>query len=396
VRITAATSVVLASAILCSGQEYLTGPSATEPPMLRKEVVLALDAVEPLKDLDCTVTADKVSLGFDLKFHTGYTLSIPAQELATPRNSLSIIFRITNLEQVNPPQYFMQQFRVPHIDENVRAEVVVSGALDLGEGSYRVDWTVHDASDHFCSATWDTVASLSGKDKSIAVALPAGEIHPAQSNLFLEEPPVPKSEPQLLSVKVLVNFAPQDAGTFTLQAADTEALVGILRNIARNQHIGRLSVTAFNLQEQRVLFRQEDAEQIDFPALGEALKSINLAKVDVSQLARKNGEPEFLAKLVQSETESATATDALVFAGPKAFLPGNIPADEMKGIGTLSYPVFYMNYNRNPQNAPWKDSISRLVKFFRGYEFTITGPRDLWNAVSEMVSRTRASKSLPH
>jgi hypothetical protein len=28
-----------------------------------------------------------------------------------------------------------------------------------------------------------------------------------------------------------------------------------------------------------------------------------------------------------------------------------------------------------------------MVKFFKGREYTITGPRDLWNAVTEMVTR---------
>ena len=38
-------------------------------------------------------------------------------------------------------------------------------------------------------------------------------------------------------------------------------------------------------------------------------------------------------------------------------------------------------------DVPWKDSISHAVKLFRGTEYTISRPRDLWFAVTEMVSR---------
>jgi len=51
-----------------------------------------------------------------------------------------------------------------------------------------------------------------------------------------------------------------------------------------------------------------------------------------------------------------------------------------------------MNYALNPQAAPWRDAISHAVRFFKGYEFTISRPRDLWFAVTDMVSRIVKSK----
>jgi hypothetical protein len=59
----------------------------------------------------------------------------------------------------------------------------------------------------------------------------------------------------------------------------------------------------------------------------------------------------------------------------------------LKEVGEIDYPVFYMNYALNPQAAPWRDAISHAVRFFKGQEFTISRPRDLWFAVTEMVSR---------
>ncbi len=67
-------------------------------------------------------------------------------------------------------------------------------------------------------------------------------------------------------------------------------------------------------------------------------------------------------------------------------------AESLKQVGEVDHPVFYMNYNLYPQNVPWRDAIGAAVKFFKGTEYTVSRPRDLWFAVSEMVSRIVKSK----
>src|SRR5262249_46344498 len=151
----------------------------------------------------------------------------------------------------------------------------------------------------------------------------------------------------------------------------------ILRSIAREPRIGKFSLIAFNMQEQRVMYRQENADRIDFPALGDALKSLNLGTVDLKRLSEKHGDTEFLSDLIKREVGSdQQAPDALIFAGPKVMLDTNVPQDSLKQVGDVSFPVFYMNYALNPQAVPWKDSISRAVRFFKGTEYTISKPRD--------------------
>jgi hypothetical protein len=250
-----------------------------------------------------------------------------------------------------------------------------------------VDWLMRDRSERVCSSYWDVEAALPEKDKEMALAIQPSTIQATDGEQFKEEPPILRTESEPLNVKVLVNFAPQNARSATLQPLDTSALVSILRSISREPRIGKFSIIAFNLQEQRVVYRQDNADRIDFPALGESLKSLNLGTVDLKRLAEKNSETNFLADLIKRETGPDHHPDALVFAGPKALLEENIPADTLKTIGEVDYPVFYMNYNLVPQAVPWRDAIGHAVKFFKGHEFTISRPRDLWMAVSEMVSR---------
>ena len=70
----------------------------------------------------------------------------------------------------------------------------------------------------------------------------------------------------------------------------------------------------------------------------------------------------------------------------------NVPQEILREIGELHYPVFYMNYYLFPQAVPWNDTISKAVKFLKGYEYTISKPRDLWFAVTEMVSKIVTTK----
>src|ERR1700728_1474702 len=52
-----------------------------------------LEQGEQRKDLPCNVTPSKPALGFDLKFHAGYQVTVPLKELAGDENVLNIVFR---------------------------------------------------------------------------------------------------------------------------------------------------------------------------------------------------------------------------------------------------------------------------------------------------------------
>jgi hypothetical protein len=66
-------------------------------------------------------------------------------------------------------------------------------------------------------------------------------------------------------------------------------------------------------------------------------------------------------------------------------LDGPPPAENLKEMAAVSFPVFYMNYNLSPTQNPWRDSIGTVVKRLRGYEYTISRPRDLWSAWSDIM-----------
>jgi hypothetical protein len=348
-----------------------------------------LEAQDTRKDLPCTVTPTKPSLGFDLRYHSGYDVNINLKDLAGSDNLLTIVFRVLPDEHPDDPVYFSQHIAVPTIDGDDRGPAYLQGTFDVGEGKYHVDWLMRDRAERVCSFHWDSEASLPAKDRPMALDIAAGAVLPADPELFKQDPPVIREQhDQPLRVKVVVNFAPQESGAATLQPLDTNALVAILRNISRDPRIGRFSIVAYNMQEQCVLYRQESAPQIDFPALGKAIRKLSLGTVDLKHLVQKHGESEFLGNLLTAEVkDSKDPPDAVIFAGPKVMLDDGLPPETLKQFGDVKFPVFYMNYNLYPQANPWRDAIGNAVKALRGIEYTISRPRDLFFAWSEIMGR---------
>lgn len=375
-----------------AGAQNIMGSSSAGSPRLFGTDMAVLEAGEPRKDLPCNVNHEKAVLGFDLRFHAAYDVSVPLRELSGSENLLTILFRVNHQDAAGKstgnPVYFTQKIRVPNVEEDAKGEASLQGGFDLGEGKYRIEWLIRDRQERVCSAYWDVEAMVPAKDKGMQLMIGSGAIENLEAEQFKDEPPVSRAENQPLNVKVLVNFAPQKSTASALQPIDTAALVSILRQISREPRIGKFSLVAFSMHERQVLYKQENADKIDFPALGKAVANIKMGTTDITRLANKRGETEFLEQLLLSEVGTEkTAVDAVVFAGPKAMLEENISQDSLKQIGHLDCPVFYMNYNLHPQTTPWRDSISHAVKFLKGMEFTISRPRDLWYAVTEMVTQ---------
>ena len=339
------------------------------------------------RDLPCSVSPNKPMLGFDLRFHASYEVAIPLRELAGGPNMLNVLFRVTPKDPPGEPVYFRQRIRVPEIEPDARGDSYLHGVFDVGEGTYQVDWLMRDHAGRVCSAFWEVDARLRGGDADIALMIRPGEVAASEFQQFKQEPPVLRAAgDEGLRIKVLVNFAPQNQHAATLQPIDTSALVAILRTISREPRISKFSVVAFNLQEQRVLFRQEEADQIDFPALGASLDTLELGTIDLARLSDQGGEARFLTELIQRELGSGETPDAVVFAGPKAMLDHKVPVADLKVLGEPPFPIFYMNYNLYPYQIPWRDAIGQAVKSLSGREFTITRPRDLYHAVTDMIT----------
>ena len=399
-RVAGSTALFLCACALPAWSQILIKPAeAGDPVNIQPSDLAIFESSASRQELPCSVSRRKAELGFDLRFHAGYEVTVPLSEMAGEGGMLSVVFRVRSQADPNTPTYFVQHFTVPPVAEGTKGDAVLEGEINLGEGSYHVDWLMRDRSERICSSAWDFEAELSPKDRPINLFMPPNMVAETPAEPFINDTKVRTTHAgtDALNVKLLVNFSPQNPLSAALRGSDTDALVSILKAIQRDDHIGKISLVAFNMTESRVLYRQETADQIDFPALGRALQTVKLGTINLQQLGQKQSQTSFLEGLIEQEVSASAHPDAVIFAGPKAMLEADVPKEDLQRIGDIECPVFYMNYNLNPQAVPWKDSISHAIRAFHGTEYTISRPRDLWFSTSEMVNqiiRTKRNRDL--
>jgi hypothetical protein len=345
-------------------------------------------------DLACAVTPIKPKLELDFLFHAGFQVSIPLEdsERSVSGNDLTTLFRVVAQDHPGDPAYLFQKLKIPALAHaKPKSSFEFQGLFRLGEGRYHVDWMMRDNEDHVCANSWDIEAKLSSKEAPLRAWTGTGFVKPAQVELFSEEPPVTRKT-EAASVDVIVNFAPREPTSASLDENDLRGVIAILRQIARDPNIGSYSLVACSIPEHKVLHRQEKAQQIDFPAIREALKLLKLGLVDARDLAQKESHAVFIADVVRKLVASSRA-DALILVGPR-MAPG--PASDVHEVTEvlkeMDRPVFYLSYDSEPLASPWRDVLGNAARHARGAEYEITTPRDFFGAWSDIIQRIITSK----
>jgi len=210
-------------AIPASAQMLLKPSQPGETVNLMPSDLTVLEAGQERKDLPCNVTQRKPDLGFDLRFHAGFEVNIPIQELAGEGQLLTVVFRVTPQGGDDRSANFVEHFTVPPIGDEAKGDALLQGVIDLGEGSYHVDWLMRDRTERVCATSWDVEASLPSKDKPISLFLSKNRVEQTRLEPFFNEPATeePRSNQDNLNVKLLVNFAPQKTVSAALQRSDT-------------------------------------------------------------------------------------------------------------------------------------------------------------------------------
>src|SRR3954451_11084081 len=86
-----------------AGQNIM--PSVGSGAHLLSSDAAVLEIEDIKKDLPCTVTSVKPVLGFDLKFHSGYDITLPLRELAGESGALTIVLKVTSANGKDNPVY---------------------------------------------------------------------------------------------------------------------------------------------------------------------------------------------------------------------------------------------------------------------------------------------------
>lgn len=230
------------------------------------------------------------------------------------------------------PVYLVERVAVPNFPPEANGLGWLSGGFDLGPGRYQVDWMMHDSGGRGCSARWNLNVKLAARERNVALTLRENTVAARIAAPFDDEPRTEGVEGQPLSVKILLNLSPTRAQESLLRPQYAAVLLSILRSIVRESGGSRLTLVAFNLRAQKIVYQQDDVEQIDFAALAKALQTPAAGTIDYRLLQDRRSEAHFVTNLLIDQLGSRTASqDAIVIVGPKVSLKKSIPRNAPGG-----------------------------------------------------------------
>jgi DNA-directed RNA polymerase specialized sigma24 family protein len=334
----------------------------------------------------CEVTPEQPYLGFDLRFHDEYGVVIPARLFDHTAGLLQVRVRVKPEAGIAEAVTLSRVFSIP---EYATRKLMLVDGFDLGPGRYRVDLQMGDARVRECSAHWGIQTQPKDGLPGQPLTLEPNQIVERIAGPFDDEPSVDRAVGQPLGIKILLNLSPESSLESILNPLHTSVLMSIVRSIARQPEIGRFTLVAFNLRGQQIVYRQDNARNIDFAALGKALRVSGSGTIPYRVLRDKQSETRFAEKLLTDELGGEQhSADAIFIVGPKVTLDKKISLDALKSAGAAACPIFYLNYTPNPFNEPWRDTIGSALRAYKSsLAWNISFPRDMRAAMKELLSR---------
>jgi len=333
-------------------------------------------------------------LGFDLRYLAGWQATMKPQEFQPAGDRLRVVIRVMPEKEGNRPLSLADSLTLPSRDRMGGREIMISGGFALGEGRYQVDWLVRDGRDRYCSSHW-SIEVKGGGDFRLAIAPhTATPINPGRGRRGAAPEPAPADNGgRKFKIKILANFSNTNPRRSTLNMQDALAVASILRTVAREPRFDKLTLVAFNMQEERVIYESGETTRIDFGALGEAISGLQLGVIDYERYADKNSGTKFLTRLLSAHLDPrAHSADAVLVVGPKLFLDKKVPKEATEALSGAAAPVFYLNYVASPRMMPWRDTMGSAVRTYGGKEFRITYPKQLAEALGEMLRQLDETK----
>jgi hypothetical protein len=367
-----------------------------DPALRLNETDMAvLESGEFRDDLPCKVAPDKPALRFDLRFHAGYTVSIPVRNLAPGGVQLLVLLRITPIADQADEVLMTDRLNVPAIPENAKDWSSFPGGFALGPGRYRVDWLMRDQQGRYCSSHWRANARLAAGENDLPIGLPPNAVAALAEEPRTNHATRVSCRDDTLRVKILLNVAPADTGRTVLDQRELEVLGSLLQNVGREPQFHSFTLVAFNTHTQKIVQRQENVSRIDMRSLGAAIEKSDVGTINYRLLLDPHSESKFIARVLIGELGAGMPQpDVVLVAGPKASFDGKVPLEQVKELGEAAFPIFYFSYVADPVQNPFRDPIGAALKAYKTTsEYKIIRPRDMGVAISHLLSwvKTRSA-----
>jgi hypothetical protein len=370
------------------------------PPVKGQEPLNAADSARLGRFLDsnrspdllhCFIQPQKPRLDFAFRFDVGYIVSCSLSRFGGRASTVFVFARVT--PEGGKPLLLGEHYRVPEAtaatrSSNLKQQVHMSGGFAVGEGQYQVEALVVDQETGRTSRRrWRARVARSRGQGAAQTAVPPGSVIPIGVRPW---PIKMDTSGKGLRVTVLLDAAPMDPRNPALRAWDRAFLLGSLSSLLKQVPCASVRLRAFNLDQQRELFRQDQFDDAGFMELAESLRRLELGTVSYRVLQQRQGWLELLLDYANSELIAADPSDAVIILGPRTRYFTKVPSRKLKARETPNPHFFYFEYFPGyvrPSQIP--DALSSLTKRLDGSVYEIFSPGDLARSIQKMLTQVQ-------
>lgn len=377
-------STFVFSILLCAASAAAQVPLSADD---SKQIIPVLNSSSH-NSLHCFLDRWRPNLDFAFRFVSGYLVYCRLAQFEGKESTLISYIQIT--PEGKSAFLLGSIYRVPELPsemkqtisgnfKRMKTEISMSGAFALGEGNYRIEFLLKDDRNRTYRKRWRLRVATSRSQHGVALAIQPLTVESVDRTSLQAISP---QRGATLRLTILLDAAPINPFQPRLRAWDRAFLLECIYSLLRQTPHRSVHVIAFNLDQQREIFRSDQFDGAAFQGLSDALKDVELSSVSVEVL-KKRGSPDFLDKLANEEL-AADRSDAIIFLGPNTRIDTKVSAADLIEKKPTSPPFFYFEY------FPWRgedfpDSIEHLVRAAHGKVFRIHSPAELDESIDKVL-----------
>jgi hypothetical protein len=349
--------------------------------------------------LHCSIEPRQPALDFALRIDVGYIVTCPLAKFGGRESRVFIFARVT--PEGGKPVMLYESYRLPAVAATtkpgqMKQNVQASGGFAVGEGHYQVEVLVLCQETGWTSRkSWRVGVARSKHQGAAQVALPPGSVLPIGVRPW---PIKMDTSGRGLRLTVLLDAAPLNPHSTALHAWDRTFLLGSLSSLLKQIPCASVRFRAFNLDQQRELFRQDQLDDAGFIRLADSLRTLELGVVSYRVLQQHEGWLDMLLDYANGELTAADPSDAVVFLGPRTRYFAAVPREKLRARETPNPHFYYFEYSPPfVRGNRFPDTVSTLTKRLDGTVYEIFSPSDLALSIQRMLARVqpRAEPSTP-
>ena len=295
--------------------------------------------------LRCETTPVAPTLGFSLRFQTGYEVSVPLSQFHGPGHRISVLLRVAPEARNGQPAYLLRSFDLPDVpDTEFVAEV--AGSFLVGQGIYHSMAIVLDDVNRVCRSDW-RIEVKPGRNERNRLLMRPNTVAPISTGSSGET--TPDAAAPLNRMTVFLHASPLIPGTSKLLPSDVLTVTGSLAALLEQLPARSVRLVVFNLEQQKELYRNDGFTVRELEQLTRVLDGLQLAMVDYRVLQQPQGQAQMLRALMQREVHEASRSDAMIFLGPD----GSYAGSESTGEADAILPGQRIVYLKYESSEPW-------------------------------------------